>query len=152
MTTSLLYNGSRFIGHQKSKGSQYDVEVVLQVLYLFNLYVGIDKRATLIFKNISDLESLSTANLMNMHFRLTIIPTQHNFLTLYKCNLNSPNQIWLEELIRLYFYKHQNWAFVKDLIFSFSMLTRKMRTCVATSRSRTWQTSIQRWSHSLTGR
>jgi len=30
VTTSLLYNGSRFIGHQKSKGSQYDVEVVLQ--------------------------------------------------------------------------------------------------------------------------
>ena len=28
---SLLYNGSRFCGHQKSKGNQYDVEVVLQV-------------------------------------------------------------------------------------------------------------------------
>ena len=29
--TSLLYNGSRFQGHQKSKGNCYDVEVVLQV-------------------------------------------------------------------------------------------------------------------------
>ena len=28
---SLLYNGSRFHGHQKSKGNQYDVEVILQV-------------------------------------------------------------------------------------------------------------------------
>jgi hypothetical protein len=28
---SLLYNGSRFVGHQKSKGNQYDVEVILQV-------------------------------------------------------------------------------------------------------------------------
>ena len=31
--TSLLYNGSRFQGHQKSKGNCYDVEVVLQVSY-----------------------------------------------------------------------------------------------------------------------
>jgi hypothetical protein len=30
--TSLLYNGSRFQGHQKSKGNCYDVEVVLLVL------------------------------------------------------------------------------------------------------------------------
>lgn len=28
---SLLYNGSKFQGHQKSKGNCYDVEVVLQV-------------------------------------------------------------------------------------------------------------------------
>lgn len=28
---SLLYNGSRFAGSQKSKGNSYDVEVVLQV-------------------------------------------------------------------------------------------------------------------------
>ena len=32
VTHSLLYNGSRFKGHQKSKGNQYDVEVILQVL------------------------------------------------------------------------------------------------------------------------
>ena len=31
VTKSLLYNGSRFVGHQKSKGNQYDVEVILQV-------------------------------------------------------------------------------------------------------------------------
>jgi hypothetical protein len=31
VTRSLLYNGSRFQGHQKSKGNCYDVEVVLQV-------------------------------------------------------------------------------------------------------------------------
>lgn len=29
--TSLLYSGSKFRGHQKSKGNSYDVEVVLQV-------------------------------------------------------------------------------------------------------------------------
>lgn len=32
VTRSLLYNGSRFQGHQKSKGNCYDVEVVLQVI------------------------------------------------------------------------------------------------------------------------
>ena len=31
ITRSLLYNGSRFRGHQKSKGNCYDVEVILQV-------------------------------------------------------------------------------------------------------------------------
>ena len=31
VTTSLLYSGSQFQGHQKSKGNCYDVEVVLQV-------------------------------------------------------------------------------------------------------------------------
>lgn len=31
VTRSLLYNGSRFQGHQKSKGNSYEVEVVLQV-------------------------------------------------------------------------------------------------------------------------
>ena len=31
LNRSLLYNGSRFQGHQKSKGNCYDVEVVLQV-------------------------------------------------------------------------------------------------------------------------
>lgn len=31
VTRSLLYNGSRFQGHQKSKGKSYDVEVVLKV-------------------------------------------------------------------------------------------------------------------------
>lgn len=31
ITKSLLYNGSKFKGYQKSKGNSYDVEVVLQV-------------------------------------------------------------------------------------------------------------------------
>lgn len=31
VTGTLLYNGSRFQGHQKSKGNSYEVEVVLQV-------------------------------------------------------------------------------------------------------------------------
>ena len=31
INTSLLYSGSKFQGHQKSKGNCYDVEVVLQV-------------------------------------------------------------------------------------------------------------------------
>lgn len=34
VTKSLLYNGSRFQGSQKSKGNSYDVEVVLQVSLL----------------------------------------------------------------------------------------------------------------------
>lgn len=29
--TTLLYSGSKFQGHQKSKGNCYDVEVVMQV-------------------------------------------------------------------------------------------------------------------------
>ena len=35
VTKSLLYNGSRFQGSQKSKGNSYDVEVVLQVSHAF---------------------------------------------------------------------------------------------------------------------
>lgn len=38
VSRSLLYNGSRFQGHQKSKGNSYEVEVVLQVsVYKFKL-------------------------------------------------------------------------------------------------------------------
>lgn len=33
VTKSLLYNGSKFRGFQKSKGNSYEVEVVLQVGY-----------------------------------------------------------------------------------------------------------------------
>lgn len=36
---SLLYNGSRFAGHQKSKGSCYDVEVMLQNVDEVNSYL-----------------------------------------------------------------------------------------------------------------
>lgn len=32
VATSLLYSGSQFRGHQKSKGNSYDVDVVLQVM------------------------------------------------------------------------------------------------------------------------
>lgn len=35
---SLLYNGSKFTGFQKSKGNSYDVEVVLQVEFLLVFY------------------------------------------------------------------------------------------------------------------
>lgn len=31
LAQSLLYSGSKFQGHQKSKGNRYDVEVVLKV-------------------------------------------------------------------------------------------------------------------------
>ena len=33
VSKSLLYNGSKFQGHQKSKGNSYEVEVVLQVSF-----------------------------------------------------------------------------------------------------------------------
>lgn len=39
VTRSLLYNGSRFAGHQKSKGNCYDVEVVLQNVDEANSYL-----------------------------------------------------------------------------------------------------------------
>lgn len=35
---SLLYNGSRFKGHQKSKGNSYEVEVILQVSHILMEY------------------------------------------------------------------------------------------------------------------
>ena len=37
VTTSLLYSGSKFTGHQKSKGNSYDVVVNLQVFCLIYL-------------------------------------------------------------------------------------------------------------------
>lgn len=39
VATSLLYSGSQFHGHQKSKGNSYDVEVVLQVT-MVTLYLA----------------------------------------------------------------------------------------------------------------
>lgn len=39
VSRSLLYNGSRFQGHQKSKGNSYEVEVVLQVSVYKCIYV-----------------------------------------------------------------------------------------------------------------
>ncbi|CAH2106234.1 unnamed protein product [Euphydryas editha] len=39
VTKSLLYNGSKFQGHQKSKGNSYEVEVVLQHVDEENSYL-----------------------------------------------------------------------------------------------------------------
>lgn len=40
ITKSLLYNGSKFHGSQKSKGNSYEVEVVLQVrIYIIYFFV-----------------------------------------------------------------------------------------------------------------
>ncbi|XP_067937681.1 glucose-induced degradation protein 4 homolog [Watersipora subatra] len=39
ITTSLLYNGSKFQGHQKSKGHSYNVEVILQNVDKENSYL-----------------------------------------------------------------------------------------------------------------
>ena len=39
VTNSLLYSGSRFVGHQKSKGNQYDVEVILQYVNIEECYL-----------------------------------------------------------------------------------------------------------------
>ena len=47
VTKSLLYNGSRFQGSQKSKGNSYDVEVVLQVSFssfppFYTMFLNVD--------------------------------------------------------------------------------------------------------------
>ena len=47
VSRSLLYNGSRFKGHQKSKGNQYDVEVILQVGVL-SLFPNVRNNLTLL--------------------------------------------------------------------------------------------------------
>jgi len=39
VSSSLLYSGSRFVGHQKSKGNQYDVEVILQYVNIEECYL-----------------------------------------------------------------------------------------------------------------
>ncbi|KAM4697712.1 glucose-induced degradation protein 4 homolog [Rhinophrynus dorsalis] len=39
VATTLLYSGSKFRGHQKSKGNSYDVEVVLQHVDMENAYL-----------------------------------------------------------------------------------------------------------------
>lgn len=40
--TTLLYNGSTFQGHQKSKGHKYNVDVVLQVMLLLMYSYTVD--------------------------------------------------------------------------------------------------------------
>jgi hypothetical protein len=72
VTTSLLYNGSRFIGHQKSKGSQYDVEVVLQHVDEENAYMC----GYLKIKNLTDEYPE-----MVTFFDGEIISEKHPFLT-----------------------------------------------------------------------
>jgi len=72
VTTSLLYNGSRFIGHQKSKGSQYDVEVVLQHVDEENAYMC----GYLKIKNLTDEYPE-----MVTFFDGEIISDKHPFLT-----------------------------------------------------------------------
>ena len=42
VTTDVIYNGSTFRGHQKSKGNCYDVEVVLQVTHLLSFKLAFD--------------------------------------------------------------------------------------------------------------
>ena len=55
VTNSLLYSGSRFVGHQKSKGNQYDVEVILQVSERFHV-----KCANTVSFHFSTYTSMST--------------------------------------------------------------------------------------------
>jgi len=69
---SLLYNGSTFCGHQKSKGNQYDVEVVLQHVDEENSYIC----GYLKIKNLTDEYPE-----MVTFFHGEIISSKHPFLT-----------------------------------------------------------------------
>lgn len=40
LPSTLLYNGSKFEGSQKSKGNKYAVEVVLQVWIIMSIFYG----------------------------------------------------------------------------------------------------------------
>lgn len=68
ITKSLLYNGSKFQGHQKSKGNSYEVEVVLQVRYdkilisLSNINHTNNIQQSLFSGNTSDLLLLTAVN------------------------------------------------------------------------------------------
>ncbi|EDV28268.1 uncharacterized protein TRIADDRAFT_53720 [Trichoplax adhaerens] len=50
LSTSLLYNGSKFIGSQKSKGNSYDVEIILQNVDMENSFIC----GYLTIKNLTD--------------------------------------------------------------------------------------------------
>lgn len=39
VTNTLLYSGSRFVGHQRSKGNEYEVEVILQYVNIEECYL-----------------------------------------------------------------------------------------------------------------
>lgn len=72
VSCTLLYNGSRFTGHQKSKGNQYDVEVVLQHVDEENAYLC----GYLKIKNLTDEYPE-----MVTFFDGEIISEKHPFLT-----------------------------------------------------------------------
>jgi len=72
VSSSLLYNGSKFCGHQKSKGNQYDVEVVLQHVDQENAYMC----GYLKIKNLTDEYPE-----MVTFFDGEIISEKHPFLT-----------------------------------------------------------------------
>lgn len=72
VSSSLLYNGSKFYGHQKSKGNQYDVEVVLQQVDEENSYMC----GYLKIKNLTDEYPE-----MVTFFDGEIISEKHPFLT-----------------------------------------------------------------------
>ncbi|KAK6171387.1 glucose-induced degradation protein 4 homolog [Patella vulgata] len=72
VTTTLLYNGSRFQGQQKSKGNSYDVEVVLQ-------YCDMEKAYLCGYLKIKGLtEEFPT---LTTFFDGEIISAKHPFLT-----------------------------------------------------------------------
>lgn len=72
VSSSLLYNGSKFTGHQKSKGNQYDVEVMLQHVDEENAYLC----GYLKIKNLTDEYPEMVTS-----FDGEIISDKHPFLT-----------------------------------------------------------------------
>ncbi|CAL1542804.1 unnamed protein product [Lymnaea stagnalis] len=70
--TTLLYNGSRFQGHQKSKGNRYDVEVVLQ-------HVDVEKAFLCGYLKIKGLTDEYPT--LTTYFDGEIISSRHPFLT-----------------------------------------------------------------------
>ena len=76
VTNSLLYSGSRFVGHQKSKGNQYDVEVILQVRN--KLFIAL--RKSKIYQGIVNLCLIKTVQFNNEFLR-------HHF-----CNFTSTSR------------------------------------------------------------
>ncbi|RNA41039.1 glucose-induced degradation 4 -like protein [Brachionus plicatilis] len=69
---TILYNGSKFVGYQKSKGTSYDVEVVLQQVDIENSYLC----GFLKIKGLTDEYPTLTT-----FFDAEIISKKHPFLT-----------------------------------------------------------------------
>ena len=91
VSRTLLYNGSRFTGHQKSKGNQYDVEVMLQVQFT-NLFPASFNLISAIFQHVDEENAylcgyLKIKNLTDEYpemvtfFDGEIISDKHPFLT-----------------------------------------------------------------------